>query len=36
MWRGMNRENNRGLETGQIKLGERKVMRDEGKVRDNF
>ncbi len=36
MWRGMNQENNRGLETGQIKLGERKVMRDEGKVRDNF
>lgn len=36
MWRGMNQENNRVEGTGQIKLGERKVMRDEGKVRDNF
>jgi len=36
MWRGMNQENNSGWGTGQIKLGERKVMRDEGKVRDNF
>jgi len=36
MWRGMNQENNRGLETGQIKLWNRKVGGEEEKVRDNF